>query len=185
MNIQFQNDKRQTTKVNNEWKIQHSKRTIFDLITKSEKRTLWFLDFWFKKKTFSNWFNNYVQLLLLFRIISFAIIKITWNWSASNEWIARVSIRATTNRFVIVNIAGGLRWANTNTRINTTFIQASQIARTFGISNALRTTIWCSSDVIWQTWTDSSLADFTTLWIGATRCWNAANNRSNGYNWMT
>lgn len=123
-----------------------------------------------------DWVNCWIFHLL--RII-------TWNWSASNERIASISVRASANRLVIVNIASGQRWTNANTRIYATFIQTCQISWTFRRGDTFRPTIWSTSNVIWQTWTYGRFADFTTLWIRTARRGHTTNNRCYWNNWMT
>lgn len=110
--------------------------------------------------------------------------EITWNRSTSNEWIPCESFWASTYGLMIVNIASGLWWTNSDTRINATFINASQIARTFRICNAFRSTIWSSADIIWQARTNRSITNFTTLWIWSAWRWHTTN-RLNWNNRMT
>lgn len=110
-------------------------------------------------------------------------LKITWIWSAGNKWITSITFWASTNGLMIINIACGLRWANANTRINTTFIYTCQITRTFRICNTFRSAIWSTANIIGWTWTNGSITDFTALRIWSARRWNTTN-WLNWYNWM-
>lgn len=84
----------------------------------------------------------------MLREFSLIFIQFTY-WSTGDEWVASEPIGASTNSLMIVNIAGGLRGATANARINATFIYTCQITRTFGIGNTLRPAIWSASNIIW------------------------------------
>lgn len=98
--------------------------------------------------------------------------KITWNWWACWEWIASELVLTTANGLVIKNGAGCESTASADTRVYTTFIDTSQIASTFWIGHTFGTTIWYTSNVIWQTRADSHFVHCMAIAVWTAGRWN-------------
>lgn len=92
--------------------------------------------------------------------------NLTWYWIASRKWITRITIIASTNRWMIYNATICRKATRSRTWINATFIDACSICRTFKMLGAFWTAHRGASNIVRQTWAYSSRTNLDTFRIG-------------------
>lgn len=90
---------------------------------------------------------------------------------ASNEWIASVSWRATTDRIVISDLAFGIDSASSRTRVNTFLVVTSLILRTLVARHTFRSTSRWRSDITGDARAYCLPIDLSALRVGSAGRW--------------